>query len=79
MHQKIHEWLTDVPAPSEENAQGAIEQLRFLRIYHVISDDDDFGKRLVVLISLFDCVEQPTADAFRKQLDIMRAVQAKPS
>lgn len=35
-----------------------------------ISDDDNIEKRLMVLAALFDCVEQPTADAFRKQQQI---------
>ena len=79
MHQKIHEWVTDIPAPSEDNAWEAINTLKALRTYNAISYEDTLGKRLTVLISIFDCIEQPTADALRKQLDILRAEQSKPS
>ena len=43
-----------------------------------ISDKDPFEKRLIVLIALFECVAQPTADALKKQLDLVREFNTKP-
>jgi hypothetical protein len=79
LHQKIHEWVTDIPTPSEDNAWEAFNMLKTLRAYNAISYEDTLDKRLTVLIAMFDCIEQPTADALRKQLDILRADQSKPS
>ena len=42
-----------------------------LRSYGVEFDDYDLESRLRLLIALFDYVEQPTADAFKKQLKIL--------
>ena len=79
LHRYIHEWMSDVPAPRNVNAKSALLQLRMLEGYGAISENDSIEKRLRLLIALFDCVEQPTADAFRKQLDIVCKFYKKPS
>lgn len=72
LHRQIHEYLGDIPAPRPASAREALWQLRVLYRYGGISDTDDIEKRLLVLISLFECVEQPTADALKEQLSIVR-------
>ena len=75
----IHEFVGDVPAPSHINAQSALDQLRSLEFYGVIGENDTIQRRLEVFIALFDCVEQPTADALKKQLAIVRKFYHEPS
>ena len=72
LHRQIHEYLGDIPAPRPASAREVLWELRVLYRYGGISDDDDIEKRLLVLISLFECVEQPTADALKKQLSIVQ-------
>lgn len=71
LHHVIHEFVGDIPAPKEFNARSALEQLRMLEHYGAISDDDPIEKRLKLLAALFDCCDQPTADAFRAQLEVV--------
>lgn len=70
--------MAGIPAPTEKNAKFVLGQLRILENYGAISDDDPIEKRLVVLASLFDCFEQPTADAIRRQLQIVYRFKNEP-
>ena len=79
LHRRIHSIITTVPAPKAANAKSALEQLRSLERYEVIHEEDTIERKLEVLIALFDAIEQPTADAFKKQLDIVRKFYSKPS
>lgn len=72
LHHKIHEYLGDIPAPKAASAREALNELRTLYQYGGISDTDSIEKRLRVLIALFDCIEQPTADALKEQLSIVQ-------
>lgn len=78
LHQQIHEWVSDIPAPREVSAREALKNLRLLEEYGAISETDPIEKRLLVLIALFDSIEQPTADGFRKQLYVVREYLKKP-
>ena len=71
IHRFIHARMARIPPPSEKTAQFVLEQLRTLEEFGAITDGDTIEKRLKVLIALFDCWEQPTADALRKQLNIV--------
>lgn len=71
LHHQIHTEISNVPVPKVANVKNALAQLRALYRYGAISDDDGIEKRLKVLIALFECIEQPTADALKKQLDIV--------
>ena len=48
-----------------------------LEHYGTLAHYDTMEKRLELLIALFDCVEQPTAEAFRKQLEIASEFYAR--
>lgn len=76
LHKQIHEWVFDVPAPAEHYAYEVIRQLQEMEQRGAISDKDPIEKRLKLLIALFDCIEQPTADALRKQLHIVYEYKA---
>lgn len=71
IHRFIHTRMARIPPPSEKTAQFVLEQLRTLENFGAITDGDPIEKRLKVLIALFDCWEQPTADALREQLKII--------
>lgn len=71
--------MNQIPPPSQEGAKSALWHLRYLERYGGISDSDSIEKRLIVLIALFECSEQPTADAFKKQLEVVREFNKKPS
>ena len=72
LHREIHEFLGDIPTPRPASAREVLWELRVLYRYGGISDCDNIEKRLQVLISLFECYEQPTADALKKQLSIVQ-------
>ena len=79
LHRQIHEWLGDIPAPSDYSAKEALRNIRLLEKQGAIDNSDPLEKRLKILIALFDCIEQPTADALKKQLDIVYEFYKKPS
>jgi hypothetical protein len=78
LHRRIHSIIQDVPAPKAINAKSALDQLRTLERYEVIHENDTIERKLEVLIALFDYVEQPTAEALKKQLDVARKYYSKP-
>ena len=70
--------MSGVPVPKDYSAKQALEQLLMLEKANAIHDDDPIEKRLNLLASLFDCIEQPTADGFRKQLELVRYYKNPP-
>ena len=70
--------MAEIPVPEEVDAKTVLWHLDYLEKYDAISEKDTFEKRLLVLIALFDCSSQPTADALRKQLDLVREFNKKP-
>lgn len=78
LHRQIHLEVPDVPAPSPISAKSALEQLGYLEEYGSITEFDSIERRLELLASLFDCSDQPTADAFRAQLEIVRRFNKAP-
>lgn len=78
LHKEIHAQITSVPVPKYSNIRGVIEQLKMLEHYGAIRDTDSIEKRLKVLIALFECSEDPTADALRKQLEIVQGFYHQP-
>lgn len=70
-HRIIHEFLGDVPVPKVANAKKVLEQLRLLSQNETIHETDNIEQRLMVLISLFEPLEQPTTVALKAQLQIM--------
>lgn len=77
VHKHIHNSIPFIPPPREITAGSALEQLALLERFGGISQSDPIEKRLLVLAALFDCVDQATADAFRKQLEIVREFNKK--
>lgn len=78
LHKDLHKDLRYVPVPKEVNAEDALNQLETLKKYGAISDDDNLVKKLTVLVGIFECSEQPTADALRKQLAVAKAFYEEP-
>lgn len=79
LHKRIHALVPIVPVPKDINALAALTQLRLLEQAGAISDEDNIERRLMLLAALFDCIEQPTADAFREQSKIVQEFYKKPS
>lgn len=71
LHRTIHEYVGDIPVPSEESAERVYAQLKLLKRYGLISDSDSVERRLQVLITLFGHSDKSTADALEKQLEIV--------
>lgn len=71
IHKYIHSHLAYIPVPREYSAKTVLFHLECLEKYGVIGLEDTIEKRLSVLIALFECVEQPTADALREQLELV--------
>lgn len=72
LHRHIHLNMPGIPPPRWRSAKSALEQLGYLEKYDAISEFDSIEKRLRILAALFDCSDQPTADGFRKQLEIVQ-------
>lgn len=71
-HRQIHRGVSQVPVPKPINARSALNQLVILEKHGAISDNDSLERRLTILAALFDCIEQPTADALRAQIKASR-------
>lgn len=71
LHRHIHSNICFIPVISQNSARYALNQLRMLEKAGALHEEDSIEKRLNVLAALFDCVEQETADALRKQLQIV--------
>lgn len=78
LHEAIHNEMDGIPVPSEDNAKEMLEHLNILERYGGISDKDSAVKRLKVLVALFTYIEQPTADALQKELEIIESYSKKP-
>lgn len=79
LHKEIHHYIGSIPVPRNISAKSALEQLRYLEKYGGISPDDPIEKRLKVLIALFECIEDCTAEALKIQLRIVNKFYNKPS
>lgn len=75
LHQAIHENLCDIPVPNDELCRSAYFQITNLEKYGAIHETDPIELRLELLISCFDNGDSPTAEAFKKQLEIVRTYQ----
>lgn len=78
LHKEIHHYIGSIPVPRYYSAKCALEQLGYLEKYGGISNEDPIEKRLKVLIALFECIEDCTADALKIQLAIVERFN-KPS
>lgn len=78
LHQYIHAKMTDIPVPKTSSVKAVLDHLALLEGYGAIGSNDPIEKRLNVLAALFDCMEQPTADALREQLRIVREFNYPP-
>jgi len=71
LHRAIHCAVNDIPVPKNRSAKDALEQLRSLEKYGAITEFDSIERRLNLLIALFECSDQETADAFKEQLKVV--------
>ena len=78
LHAKIHHEMMWIPPPKGQQAKAAYEQIIALESYGALRKDDPIEKRLQLLVALFDCAEQPTCDAFKRQLEIVRKFYSGP-
>lgn len=79
LHHEIHEAVKYVPLPRESSVNVVLWHLKLLKSQGATHDNDSLERRLVVLIALFDYIEQPTADALRAQLEVVRRFYHNPS
>lgn len=77
IHRYLHVHLACIPAPPGRVVDGVLQQLKYLEEYGAISREDPIEKRLTVLIALFECIAQPTADALKEQLRLVREFYIK--
>lgn len=78
LHERLHAEVPGVPVPNGDSVKHALDQIDYLSNFGAISEKDNAEKRLSVLIALFDCIEQPTADALKEQLKIIREYYKTP-
>lgn len=78
LHRYIHKHLKEIPVPGKIAAEEALKQLQMLDSVGVLHDDDPIEKRLRLLAALFDYSAQPTANALRKQLEVVHRFKTEP-
>lgn len=78
IHRYIHTHLAYIPTPRELSVESVIFQLKCLEKHEVIGLEDPIERRLAILIALFECVEQPTADALKEQLRLVHEFKKSP-
>lgn len=78
LHRHIHLEMIGIPVPSQDSAELALDRIGCLAERGLISYDDSFEKRLKVLIALFEGYENETAEALRKQLEIVQDYYTGP-
>lgn len=71
LHREIHANVSHIPVPRVSTIKDALFQLQLLEKFGGISPNDNFDKRLMVLMAIFDCAEPATYDALKKQHDIV--------
>ena len=78
LHRHIHLEMIGIPVPSQDAAKIALDKINCLEERGLISYDDTFEKRLKVLITIFEENETETADALKKQLELVQDYYARP-
>lgn len=77
LHKQIHHEIASVPVPKTVNIQSVLFQLKQLEGHGAIHQDDGIERRLRVVMSLFECCEQETFNALKKQYEIVRKFYEK--
>ena len=78
LHSYIHHCLQNIPPPKDNGAKEAYATLFTLERMGEIRETDSIERRLTLLIALFNLSDPLTADAFKKQLSIVRQFYSKP-
>lgn len=78
LHQIIHANIGCIPAPNEPAAKEAYYHLTALNSIGALHEDDPMEQRLSLLIAIFECMAQPTADGFKRQLEIIQRYKKEP-
>lgn len=71
LHHRIHYEISHIPVPRSYAIKDALRQLELLEQYGSIHHADNIERRLLVLMSLFDCCEPNTLEALRKQYNVV--------
>ena len=77
LHREIHARIEGIPVPDGRAAKSAYEQVVLLDERGALHQGDTVENRLNLLAALFDCIEQPTADAFREQMFLVHRFNKK--
>lgn len=72
LHAAIHHNVSMIPTPRGCSAKSAFEQLVYLESFGALHKNDPIEKRLKLLIAMFDCSDPETAEALKRQLDVVR-------
>lgn len=71
LHRLIHDEVLKIPVPSGLICRDTLAQLQLLEKANVIHDTDPIEKRLRVLICCLDTGDSPTAEALKRQLEVV--------
>ncbi len=72
LHVYIHENMKDIPVPEEEHCAFALECINSWLDGGFAHDNDPIERRIELLIICFKWNSPKTAEALRKQLDIVK-------
>lgn len=78
LHHAIHDEINFIPVPNEKVCKEIFDCLVDMEKRGSLSQEQSFETRLQFLICLTDCREPQTANALKKQLQIVREFYARP-
>ena len=78
LHRYIHENIKDIPVPDGKSCRMALEAINNWLETGYISMDSPIEQKLIVLINVFNRLSPETAQALRKQLEIIRNYHQRP-
>lgn len=78
LHRYIHTNLEAIPVPDMAIAEEVLQKLQLLDYVGVLKEKDPIEKRLRLLAKLFDGKADLTANALRKELDLVYRFKEMP-
>ena len=78
LHHDLHVAIKRIPLPEPEVVEEVLRKLDALDEVGALHEEDYIERKLDLFIELFDLKAKATADALRKQLEIVQEYYSKP-
>lgn len=74
-HARLHERISHIPVASEDACELAYNEVNKLWNDGVLTSDTSVDVRISLLICIFEYIAQPTADALKEQITLIREIR----